>query len=56
MAFDPATSPPARVARAIVPHRDDRDDVTPETILEFLTDVGFLRRTGRDAYLRADTG
>jgi hypothetical protein len=32
------------------------DDVTAETILEVLTDVGFLRRTGQHAYVRADAG
>jgi hypothetical protein len=32
------------------------DDVTAEALLSALTDVKFLRRTHRDAYVRANIG
>ena len=32
------------------------DLVTSEAVLAALVDVKFLRRTGRDAYIRADVG
>ena len=32
------------------------DLVTSEAVLAALVDVNFLRRTGRDAYVRADVG
>ena len=32
------------------------DDITAETILAVLIDIGFLKRTVRDTYVRSDTG